>query len=70
MNLELFSLNYEVKVVVYWFSEDLSMNTLIYNRKFTKIIEIFRYKEGIYDLILPTQTLNVQKICNEIVHEV
>lgn len=69
MNLELFSLKFERKIIVYSISEDFCLNTRIFNTKFSHTLEIF-YDQGCYDTVFPLSTFEIRDCCIDVINQI
>jgi len=66
-NLELVSLCYKVKVVLYTMNEDHYLSSTIFNHNFTKTIQLLRTKNNQYDAVFPKSFIKNAGICQNIV---
>jgi len=66
-NLELISLLFKVRVVLYTMNEDHYLTAMIYNNNFPKTIELLRTKTSHYDAIFPISFIKKAGICQNIV---
>lgn len=66
-NLELVSLFFKVRVILYTMNEDHYLSATIYNNNFTKTIELLRTKTSHYDAVFPVEFIKKAGICQNII---
>jgi len=69
VNLELFSLTFQRKIVVYYISPDFSLNSRIFNQKLINTIELFSEKDH-YDTVFSFNTLKIKDFCQDLITEI
>ena len=69
INLELLSLVFKVRIVVYWISQDFYIQSLIISNKFTKAVEFLR-TGTVYDLIYTSSKFETITMCQDLIYDV
>jgi len=60
---------FKVRIVVYWISQDLYIQSLIISNKFTTTVELFR-TGTVYDLIFPNSKFEILSLCQGLIYDV
>ena len=63
--LEAVSIIFQVKIVIYFISEEFYLNSMIINNKFNKTVELMRLGNH-YDVILSNLKMETKKMCQSI----